>query len=807
MRILRRFSLGFLIVVGSLFCFGVLVKAQTPTPSTQLTLAADSYTRTSTSGWGYADIGGAYLGTGSTDFKVNGSQGTVNITGAGIQRQALLTNINSQEVDMRIKVKTDKPASGADHNIFLLSRYDATAGHYRSRLNMNIDGTVSIRAQKYLTSTNTTMDLGSAGVEVPNLTFTPNTFIWIRSQTTGINPTTINLKAWADGQTEPSAWQATFTDSESGLQTGGDIGILVRLNAASTAFPALFTFDDFRANSGMIGDTNGDEVINSADVGNALSQYLQTSCGLTGDVDRNCKVNMLDLAQILTRITTATTPTPTASVTADVNVTINKSQIAATSQFSPGFTHVDESLENISTNNSTAVTSARNLVKTSTTFENSHIMAWGVSDPWVDPNTSEPTYWADMDGRINLANSLGATSIITLCEAPWWMKGQLQSNGTTKLIPNSLGEWDNHTYSTSFTDFRGITYPAGYVSPGPYSSRILDNQMSKWLLLVQRVAERYMAPPYNVRYFQVWNELKGYYNPNTNLYDFSTSAGDPSGYNAKHGYTYMYNQTYAKVRQVATNMGIPLSSVFIGGPYPVIGTWSETGAGGHATTETLLQNKPYGTFDQRELDAMKYWFQNKSGAEFIDIDMKNRNKPLAGSEDPSVLADPYISNNTFPDVINWIRSLNNTTYPGAATLPIFFAEWYSNPYHSFDPAFNNSVKSDAIIKIIKAGGRSALLWGGIQTGNWYVNQSLFTNTNVSGGGQAYPWYYSLKAIKDYFGPGTQIFSTISSSNNIAVMSGPVKTMLVNKTSSALSVNLSGVLHNLAAYEVKVVNTP
>jgi hypothetical protein len=41
----------------------------------------------------------------------------------------------------------------------------------------------------------------------------------------------------------------------------------------------------------------------------------------------------------------------------------------------------------------------------------------------------------------------------------------------------------------------------------------MDGQMTNWLLLVQRVAERYMVPPWNVRYFQVWNELKGYYNP------------------------------------------------------------------------------------------------------------------------------------------------------------------------------------------------------------------------------------------------------------------------------------------------------
>lgn len=62
--------------------------------------------------------------------------------------------------------------------------------------------------------------------------------------------------------------------------------------------------------------------------------------------------------------------------------------------------------------------------------------------------------------------------MLTLCEAPWWMKGQLDKQGTTRLIPDERGEWRSHVYSAEVTDFRGLRYPNGYTSPDPYACRV-----------------------------------------------------------------------------------------------------------------------------------------------------------------------------------------------------------------------------------------------------------------------------------------------------------------------------------------------
>src|ERR1019366_6761938 len=207
------------------------------------------------------------------------------------------------------------------------------------------------------------------------------------------------------------------------------------------------------------------------------------------------------------------TPTPTPSLVPNATVAVDKSTQTAVSQLSLGITHVDQGLDYPQGNNDlNAINNAKSLIKQAFPYEDTPIMAWGAPDPWPDPTQPEPTNWGYLDSRMQLIADTGGIPVITLSEAPWWMKGQLQANGTTRLLTAS-DEWSDIAYN----------------------SRILDNEMGNWLHLVQRVAERYMAPPYNVRYFQVWNELKGYYNPGTNTYDYTTSAGDPSGPNATNG--------------------------------------------------------------------------------------------------------------------------------------------------------------------------------------------------------------------------------------------------------------------------------
>ena len=467
---------------------------------------------------------------------------------------------------------------------------------------------------------------------------------------------------------------------------------------------------------------------------------------------------------------TPTTSTESSKADSAIRVTVDRSSPSGTSQFAPGITHIDSSLNYPWNNNdSRAISNVKSLIRQGISYQNTHIMAWGAPDPWPDPSQTEPGNWSYLDARLHLTLDTGGTPVITLSEAPWWMKGQLQPDGTTRLLRSS-DEWSDIAYS----------------------SRVLDNKMNAWLHLVQRVAERYMVAPYNVRYFQVWNELKGYYNPVTNAYDYTTNPGDSDAAHAKHGYTYMYNLVYERLTQVARSLGIAPGSIKVGGPYVVMDSW---GSKNQSSLSSI--SKAYGTFDQRPLDVLLYWLQHKTGAGFITLDGSN------GNRDDLNPADPFVASEKFADLVTTIRSLDNTRYPGATTLPIWLAEWYATSYsNTRNDQYNNAIKSYAMIKFVKAGGAVALSWGG--TGDGASDTGLWTPP-TAGGGQALPWYSSFKAFKSSFAPGTPIYkTTVSAPESIEALASTNRVLLVNRTAKSITASIDGSIVSLTPYQVRVI---
>lgn len=78
-------------------------------------LAADSFGRTLTSGWGIADEGGAWSTSGAAGaVSVNGAAGILRPMTAGSSASANLTNVQVTGSDLRATVSLDKTASGGD---------------------------------------------------------------------------------------------------------------------------------------------------------------------------------------------------------------------------------------------------------------------------------------------------------------------------------------------------------------------------------------------------------------------------------------------------------------------------------------------------------------------------------------------------------------------------------------------------------------------------------------------------------------------------------------------------------------------
>jgi hypothetical protein len=59
----------------------------------------------------------------------------------------------------------------------------------------------------------------------------------VRFQVTGTAPTTVRVKAWKAGTTEPAGWQLTATDGFAALQAPGSVGLQTYLSSSSTVTP------------------------------------------------------------------------------------------------------------------------------------------------------------------------------------------------------------------------------------------------------------------------------------------------------------------------------------------------------------------------------------------------------------------------------------------------------------------------------------------------------------------------------------------------------------------------------------------
>lgn len=205
------------------------------------TIAADSFNRNQNSGWGSADTGGVYTLDGNLpDFNVANGAGSIQVPSANGNKAAYLNGASASDVDMKVRITAGKAPAGGSFFAFAEARHNGN-NTYRGKLVLRTDGSVAVQASVVINGTETGL---GAQVPVSGLTFTPFSYIWLRVQVTGSNPTTIKVKAWADGQSEPNAWQFSATDGRAAVQVAGGVGLRAYLHSAVTNAPVTFFFDD-----------------------------------------------------------------------------------------------------------------------------------------------------------------------------------------------------------------------------------------------------------------------------------------------------------------------------------------------------------------------------------------------------------------------------------------------------------------------------------------------------------------------------------------------------------------------------------
>ena len=238
----------------------------TTAPAGPTVLAADSFNRSVTAGWGTADTGGPWaLVGGNTRFAAGDGAGK-HVLEPGRTVSSALGQLASTAVDLQSTVSLDRLSGDA---YFTVSGRIVGSADYGARVKVLSNGLVQLHTERSGTLL--------AGGTVAGLTAVAGQKLKVRVQVDGISPSTVRAKVWKDGNAEPASWQYTSTDSTAGLQTAG--GIRLQTYISSTATGGLMTarWDDLQVTS--IGGTTPPP--NQA----PTASFSASSVGLTASVD------------------------------------------------------------------------------------------------------------------------------------------------------------------------------------------------------------------------------------------------------------------------------------------------------------------------------------------------------------------------------------------------------------------------------------------------------------------------------------------------------------------------------------------
>lgn len=282
-------------------------------------------------------------------------------------------------------------------------------------------------------------------------------------------------------------------------------------------------------------------------------------------------------------------------------------------------------------------------------FEDVPIMGWGVGNPEPSPGVYN---FSTIARQIAFVESTGGIPVITLCAAPDWMKGG--QPGVTDWSQIDVAPLPQY-----FQDFADL------------SAAIAD------------------AFP-QVKYFVVWNEMKGFWDQATNSWD----AAD---------YTSLYNDTFRAIKTVRPG-------ALVGGPYVSI----ESRSGPSSTPAT--PSGPWGHLDPVSLSAISYWLAHKVGADFIAVDGR------AFTQDAGLTTDPLTSTEKYAAADRWLSD--------QTALPIVWMESHVLP----DPSVATQQQQAALriavlLQMASSGASLGMQWDPDESAAW--DEGLWASTNAT----------------------------------------------------------------------------
>lgn len=199
----------------------------------------DTFTRTTANGWGTSDSGDAWTRvTGvASEFSTDGAVAKIATTVTNSSRYMTIGPTLPPDLDVVARFALAALPVAQSTTVGLVARYQDTSNHYRAWINWTTAGAVQLRLEKNIGNVLTTL------TTQPNVLtgYVAGTFVWVRFQVIG---STLRVRVWADGSSEPSTWTHSVTDTD--LRVGGAAAVRLFHVTGNSSTPTL-SVDDFTA--------------------------------------------------------------------------------------------------------------------------------------------------------------------------------------------------------------------------------------------------------------------------------------------------------------------------------------------------------------------------------------------------------------------------------------------------------------------------------------------------------------------------------------------------------------------------------
>lgn len=203
-------------------------------------VASDTFTRTTASGWGSADTGGAWTVSPSSAFATGNGTGSLTLAAPGADATAALAAVRATNPVQTLDVAPQAAPTG--NGVFVTTRSRVNSNSfYEITLRLLPGGVVHLADGKVVNGVETVIH----EINVATLTYNAGDTLRLRTEVSG-NGTTSTLKAtvWKVGSAQPSTPQLADTDAEASLQGSGAVGLEGYLSGSSTAAMTLLV-DNF----------------------------------------------------------------------------------------------------------------------------------------------------------------------------------------------------------------------------------------------------------------------------------------------------------------------------------------------------------------------------------------------------------------------------------------------------------------------------------------------------------------------------------------------------------------------------------